>query len=174
MALATIAICKPKIALAATLENDRKSAVAGKNADRATVLAGITTIAAKLYANPSLDDAALTKAGFAPRPVKGGRTTPKTPTDLVATAFSDGRVSLKWGRNGSSQATVFTVWAIGSTGDWHAVSSGTKTKVTIPGFTPGQFQSFKVTASVNNQTSPASNIASIYESGSTVTLSVAA
>lgn len=41
------------------------------------------------------------------------------------------------------------------------VSSGTKTKVTIPGFTPGEFQSFKVTASVNNQTSPASNIASI-------------
>ncbi len=162
------------ISLAGVLENDRKSAVAQKNEDRATVLFGINTIAKKLYANPALDDSQLTKAGLAPRAAYGGRTSPKIPTNLVANAFSDGRVSMQWNRNGASRSSVFTVWAKGSTGDWTAVASGTKTRMTLEGFTPGQFKSFKVTSTVNNLTSAASNIASIYESSSAETFTIAA
>ena len=162
------------IQIAIDRENARKSAVAAKDEDRAVVLEGITTIAAKLYANPAVTDKMLTQAGFAARPAFGGRTTPQQPTSLTANAFSDGRVKLAWNRNGTSRSSVFTIWAKGDTGDWTPVSSGTKTRVTLEGFTPGQFTTFKVTASVNNQTSAASNIAAIYDTGYTESLTIAA
>ena len=162
------------IQIAIDRENSRKSAVAAKDEDREVVLAGITTIAAKLYANPAVTDKMLTQAGFAERPVYGSRTTPKQPTGLVANAFSDGNVSLKWNRNGSSRSAIFTVWATDSTGAWDVVTSTTKTKITVSGFTPGQFATFKVVSSVNNLTSAPSNLASIYEVGGTTALSIAA
>ncbi len=162
------------IQLAANAENTRRSLVASKNADRDEVVFKIANIAKKVYANPNVDDKLLTAAGFAPRPIYGSRSTPKAPVDLVATAFSDGRVALKWGRAGNSRSAVFNIWAKIGNGDWVLAGSTARAKITLTDFTPGQFASFRVTSELNNQVSPISNIAAIYESGTTTNLELAA
>lgn len=162
------------ISLATTLENDRKAAVATKNSKRAELISAMSTVAKKIYANPAVDDAMLAKIGLSPRPVYGTRTTPKTPTNLTATTSGDGVVVLKWSRNGNSSSAQFTVWSKGSTGDWTSLASTNKLKITLDS-PAGVFKMFRVTSTVNNQTSLPSDQVSIYGSGSSsTTLSIAA
>lgn len=107
----------------------------------------------------------LNKAGFSPRPVYGTKTTPKTVTNLSSQAFANGSVTLKWSRNGNSSSVLFTIWAKGTTGNYVAVASTTKVKITMTGFTPGVYKQFYVTSTVNNQTSLPSSETAIYGSG---------
>lgn len=163
-----------RINTAALLENDRKAAVAAKDAKREEVLDSFLPIVKKLYANPAVSDQMLAKIGLAERPTMGRRSTPQAPTQLDAVAFANGSVKLRWNRNGNTTATVFTIWASTPAGGWAQAWTGTTTRVTLNGFTPGVERSFKVTASVNNRTSADSNVETIYFGGDGVELDVAA
>ena len=163
-----------RINTAVVLENDRKAAVAAKDAKRDEVLDTFMPIVKKLYANPAVSDQMLAKIGLAERRKPRYRTAPQTPTQLDVVASANGSVKVRWNRNGSTPATVFTIWASTPTGGWAPVWNGTRTRVTLTGFTPGVERSFKVSASLNNQTSADSNVETIYFGGDGVALDLAA
>ena len=83
-------------------------------------------------------------------------------TGVDATAYPDGRVVMKWSRSGNSSSAQFTVWCMTPSGGWQNVGSTSKVKITLEGFTPGVNKSFRVTSTVNNQTSPPSNVVQVY------------
>lgn len=163
------------ILVATAAEANSRAMACAKNELRDEVLDALRQITRYVYADPEVDDALLNKAGFSPRPDLGRRTSPNTVTVPEATAHSQGSVTLKWNRNGNSRSALFKVWAKGMTGPWVNVAATTKLKITLDGFAPGIYKSFYVTATVNNQTSPASGYVSIYDAGSAPTsLSTAA
>ncbi len=160
----------------ATAHANAKATTSTKNAKRQQVLDSIRAMTMIVYADPSVDDTLLNKAGFSPRPVYGSRTSPRMVTNVTSQAFANGSVNLKWSRNGNSTSAQFTIWAKGATGNWAPVASTNKVKITLTGFTPGVFKQFYVTSTVNNQTSLPSAETSIYGSGGSgdVNLQIAA
>lgn len=162
--------------IAAIAAANAKATTSTKNAKRQQVLDSIRAMTLIVYADPAVNDTLLNKAGFSPRPVYGTKTTPKVVTNVSSQAFANGSVTLKWGRNGNSTSTLFTIWAKGSTGSYAAVATTNKVKITMTGFTPGVYKQFYVTSMVNGQTSLPSAETAIYGSGGSgeVNLQIAA
>lgn len=151
------------IQIAATAASNAKGTTSTKNSFREDVLASIRQLTRTVYADPDVDDALLNKGGFSPRPVYGTKTSPKQVTGLTATVNQQGQVMLKWDRSENSNSVQFTIWAKGEGGNWTSVASTGRVKITLDGYTPGVFKQFRVTASVNNQTSTASSHVDIYD-----------
>jgi hypothetical protein len=141
---------------------------------RAAVQSVFQSFLAISYASPSVSNERLATAGLPPRTERSSFVTPTTPLDLLADAFSNGSVKLKWKRNGNTSSTVFNVEAKTEDGAWELVWSGTQSKTTFSGYAPGVQVSFRVYASKNEEVSEASNVAVIYSSGGQGELQIAA
>jgi hypothetical protein len=114
-------------------------------------------------------------AGFAVHDTSGTAVVPNQPVDLLATPFSDGTVSLRWGRNGNPNGVSFLIEAReDGSSEWEFVASTTKARLTVNGFAPGEPRWFRVVATKNDLSSLPSNEAPIYPVGGATTLSVAA
>lgn len=163
-----------QIQLAANLEAQKRAAFGAKEANRDAALATLSALAGRIYSNPNVTDAMLEQIGFAPRPVRGTRSNPRPVTDLVATAYSNAEVVLKWKRNGNTRSTLFTIQFRPNGGNWQTVGSTIASKATLEGFVPGQAGTFRVRATVNGKNSAWSNLASIYVDNSTPAIRIAA
>jgi hypothetical protein len=155
-------------------ESAYKKAIEEKNAEKARFAELYSRYLTQSYATPSVTDAALASIGLDPKPVRGPVTSPTTPLDLLAEAFSNGYVKFKWKRNGNSNATTFNVEAKIEDGAWDLIWSGPRTKLELSGFAPGTQVAFRVYASKGDEQSAPSNIAVIYEEGGSSELQFAA
>ena len=145
-----------------------------KDAKRQALLAELTGIAKKVYANPAVTNAMLVEAGFAPRSTTRTPIVPVTPANLVANAFVNGDVKLTWDKAGNKYGVVFQVEAKSETGDWTIVATTTQSKIALTGYAPGTAAWFRVRATKNGIITTGSNEVSIYHSSSTPSLQIAA
>lgn len=121
-----------------------------------------------------MSDQLLATLMLPPHSTPGSKTPPTTPTDLVANGDGNGLVQLRWGRNGNTPVTVFEVWYRTSpTGEWAVLGSTTKLKFDYQ-WNPGEYIGFRVTASRNGLTSPASTPVVLWEPGGEGILQLAA
>lgn len=156
-------------------EDARKAATQAKNTNRRELLSKLMPIVRQVYANVAVTDEMLVAAGLAPRPTYGGRTSPKQPLQLTVDALSTGYIRVRFRRNGNTAAAVFLLQTLRPGGGWQTVFSGTRTRFTLQGFTPGEPVTFRVVATLNGETSQPSNQARIYaEDEGDATLDVAA
>ncbi len=139
-----------------------KSAVEDKDADFQQLRDAISQIARTCYANPDVTNAMLESVGLSPRGRSRRPVAPTVVTDLIATPNVDGTVKLKWKRGGNLAVTTFLIEKQVGTGAWEFVDSVTASRVTLTNYAPGNPAHFRVIASRNGISAPASNIASIY------------
>jgi len=92
--------------------------------------------------------------------------TPKTPTDLAATGFSNGVNSLTWTGNNTSGSVVYAIEVkIGDTAPYVLLATATRQDYRHEGVTPGQFYQYRVRAqAARNVVSGWSNEAVVYGS----------
>lgn len=155
------------MALQATLEASKLAATQAKFDARGAVIAAAGNLAAKVYANPAVDDTMLLKAGLAPRPTYSSAKPLVPVTGLLATAQANGEVSLKWNRSGNSDSVTFVIEAQSTSGGpFNFVISTTRTRVKLTGYEPGQTVTFRVRATRTNASAAPSNLATIYGDGS--------
>lgn len=159
------------IAVALDADQLKLSAYQSKFAQRAEVLTILSSITKRVYGDPNVDDGALTKAGFAPRPGKPQFTTPNVPTNAAATVVGPTDVQIKWNRNGNVSGTQFIVEQQTPTG-WIQIASTGSSKFIHSGITAGEAQTYRVYAQRGNRRSFNSNEATIWSSseGSGLTL----
>ncbi len=144
-----------------------------KNTSKTAVITKIQAFAQTFYANPALSDDQIAALGLAIHGGGGAPITPVSPNSLVADAFANGAVKLKWNRGTSPQGVSFVVQAWdGNT--WNVVWVTTKTKTQLNGYAPGAGVTFRVYAQHNNTASPTSNEAIIYGAGESAVLKLAA
>jgi hypothetical protein len=151
-----------------------KAATQAKEAKRSAALDQLVYVANQIYNNPTITDALLAAAGLAVRDKTRTPVTPVIPQDLVAYAFENGSVNLKWARGGNPKGVMFSVEARGSTGGWSIVGQTTRTSIQLEGYTPGVFAAFRVRALTSIASSLASNTAVIYSNGQEAALEIAA
>lgn len=143
----------------------RKAATQNKSTRKTSTVTFISNLAKKIYANTAVTDQMLANIGLAPRPVNGGRTTPKTPTDFVASTEVNGDVKFSWKRNGNSMSAVFNLQQWSGT-EWVTIAAVPRTRITLSGFPIGEAQTFRVFAWLNNLQSAPSNAFTIYNNPS--------
>lgn len=155
-------------------KNAASNAVTAKDGQKATSKAVVSKFAKKFRANPAVSDQLLASLMLPPHSTPGQKTAPTTPINLVANGDGNGLVTLKWGRNGNTAATVFEIWyRLSATGEWAVLGSTTKAKFDYQ-WTAGTYIGFRVTASRNGQTSPASTPVVLWEQGGEGSLGLAA
>ncbi len=133
-----------------------QSLTVSNNAQLDSTRAVINKWAKVFRANQAIPNSLLEQLQVAPHDPGRSKTPPTTPTDLTFTADGQGLVELKWKRNGNVNTTVFTVETRTSpSGAWMQVGSTVKAKFTYQA-NVGAYIAFRVTASRNGLTSPAS------------------
>lgn len=142
-----------------------KAAVQGKDAYRAELLDSISVIANVIYNNPAVTDEMIAALGLQPRAKTKSKITPKTPGTLTASPYPDGNVFLKWGRGDNPYGVIYVVETSTDGSTWTQIGSATATKLTVSGYAPGVGTWFRVRATRNGLSSPASNLAPIYVPG---------
>ncbi|MGE0000663.1 MAG: hypothetical protein AB7F50_05840 [Fimbriimonadaceae bacterium] len=143
--------------------NAAKNALTRKDGQKEASRGVVSKFAKRFRANPAVSDPLLASLMLPPHETPGTRTEPTTPAHLVASGDGNGLVSLRWGRNGNTQATVFQVWYRTSpTGEWAALGSTTKTRFEHQ-WSPGEYVGYRVTASRNSFTSPPSTPVVLWE-----------
>ncbi|MGE0001708.1 MAG: hypothetical protein AB7F50_01590 [Fimbriimonadaceae bacterium] len=154
--------------------NAAANAVTAKDSQKSASKGVVSKFAKRFRANPAVSDELLASLMLPPHATPGTKTPPTTPTDLVAEGDGNGLVTLRWGRNGNTSATVFEVWFRTSpTGEWTVLGSTTKLKFDYQ-WSPGEYIGFRVTASRNDATSPASTPVVLWEPAGENTLQLAA
>lgn len=150
------------IQTANTLRQAKLAAYDTKFGDRAALLSSLSSIAQRVYGDPSVDDNALIKAGFAPRPTGPTFVEPNTPTSLAVTLTDEATLTLTWGRNGNPGGTSFIIeQKIG--GNWTLVGSVTASKFRMMNVEVGEKALFRVYAQRGNRKSAYSNQAVIWD-----------
>lgn len=135
----------------------------------------LSSIGNVIYNNPEVTDGMIAAAGYAVRDTVRTPVVPVTPTELVAQPFADGTVKLKWNRNGGRYGIVYNIEArADSSSQWLPVLTTTRQREVVEGFAPGVATWFRVVATRNSLTAPASEPISIYLGSGSTTLSLAA
>ncbi|MBV6457312.1 MAG: hypothetical protein HONBIEJF_00420 [Fimbriimonadaceae bacterium] len=155
-------------------ETAYRAAVEQKRINRAALLNIVREYAAKFYANTAVDDAEISAIGLVPRDTDRGPINPQTPLDFIGEPRVDGTVRFQWKRNGNTYGVNFVLEQRVGDGAWDTVTITRKSTVTLEGYTPGTTVTFRVFAQNGDNMSPASNTFTIYESGGTGELSLAA
>ena len=155
-------------------KNTAADALTNKDAQKAASKAVVSKFAKKFRANLAITDQMLASLMLPPHSTPGTKTPPTTPVDLVANGDGNGFVTLRWGRNGNIRSTVFEVeFRTSSTGEWAVLGSTTKASFQHQ-WTAGTYIGYRITASRNGQTSPASTPVVLWETGGEGTMSIAA
>jgi hypothetical protein len=128
------------------------------------------------WQNTNVSDAIIAELGLPVHDETRSKTTPATPTNLVANAFANGEVKLKWNRNGNISSTQFVIEESTDGIEWSFVRVATSSKVTMKGYTPGTKTYFRVFAQRRGVDSAATPAVVVYSSteGSADGLKVAA
>lgn len=130
------------------------AAVEAKDAARASMIETDRRYVAQFQALPNLDPKILLALDVPQRKTAGSRSAAITPTNPVANAFPNGDVVIRFGRNGNSSSTVFTVERSRDLGEtWTSVFSSARTRVKLSGYTPGETVWFRVFATRNGTVS---------------------
>ena len=140
-----------------------KAALVAKDQRKADARAMVSELARRFRADLSVDDTLLTNLMLPRHKTPATKTAPQTPTDLVYDADIQGRVRLKWNRNGNIERTVFLVEAFRN-GDWAQVQATTRTKTVLP-TTPGEPVQFRVRAMRGDAVSQPSLPVSLWSGG---------
>lgn len=158
----------------ATAKAAVKSSVEQKDINKKAAKQFVSKWAKIWRANNAISDPLLDQLMLAPHKTPGTKTPPTQPTNLVATDDGLGLISLKWRRNGNTPATTFAIESKASpSADWVMIDATTKTKYEFQA-TSGMPIWFRVVAKRNGQSSPASTPVSMWESGESATLQIAA
>jgi len=143
----------------------QNTAVANKDAARATFEADLRAVVQVIQVRPGTTDEQRTAAGIPIRDTVRTVNSPVTPRDLVARATPDGGVELKFNGNGNTSGAQFRIEVKrAGAAVWELAEVATTTRVMLKDFTPGQRADFRVLAKRGGQLSEASNVASIYVS----------
>ena len=130
---------------------------------RDAILASLGSIGATIYNNPTVSDDMIATAGFAIHDDVPTPHAPVQPLGLSATPDSFGTVLFEWDGNGNVYPTIYLLEGRASDTDpWTTVSTTTRKRIFVPGFTPGVTYWFRVSASRNGASSIASNDVSIW------------
>lgn len=151
-----------------------RSAVQSKLSDRANLTAIMSTIIGSIYLNPAVSPEMIAALGLQPRATTRPKQTPKTPQNLLASAYANGDVKLTWKAGENTYGAVYVVETKVGAGDWTQVSTTTKTRMTLGGYAPGTVTWFRVRAARNDLLSGPSNDSSIYAPTALVELHLAA
>lgn len=158
----------------ATAKAAAKSAVEQKDLNKKAARQFVAKWAKIWRANNAISDPLLDQLMLPPHKTPATKTPPTQPTNLVATDDGLGRISLKWRRNGNTPSTTFTIESKNSpSADWVMIDATTKTRFEFQA-TAGVPIWFRVVAKRNDQSSPASTPVSMWESGESATLQIAA
>ncbi|HMS56460.1 MAG TPA: hypothetical protein PKA27_13770 [Fimbriimonadaceae bacterium] len=133
--------------------SEYRAAVEEQNQYRDELVTLMSQYTSIIYKNPTVTPAMIALLGLEPRDTSPTASVPFTPTSFEATPFADGSVNFSWNRNGNSRSTMFIIEQKNPGGEWSVLTTTTKTKVSLFGFTPGEEKWFRVYASVNNQAS---------------------
>jgi len=116
-----------------------------KNDQRAATIEVLRKYGQMILNNPAVSNSLKAQLGLTVTPTPYGPV--QTPTNLVATGYQTGEVSIKWDRTGNATSTVFSVEAqyLNDT-DWVLLGTTTKTRFTSDGHAPGDQVKFRVTA----------------------------
>jgi hypothetical protein len=141
---------------------------------RTSILEALSAIGATIYNNPDVTNQMIAEAGYAVHDTAPTKHFPSQPSSLIATPDASGTVLLGWDGGSNVYGTSFVIEGRASESDpWTFVTTTTRQRVSVAGFTPGQTYWFRVSASHNGQNSTASMPVAIW--GETqVTLEVAA
>jgi hypothetical protein len=158
-----------KTALAAAItaaENARtasKAATQAQDTAREAALAILGSIGGTVYYNPDVTDQMLADAGFAIHDDVPTKHAPVQPVGLTANPDEFGTVLFEWDGNGNVYPTTYVIEGRASESDpWSIVTTTTKKRLSVPGFTPGASYMFRVKASRNGSESIWSNVATIW------------
>ncbi len=154
----------------AVLKAQLAQAVSAKDEDKRIAKDKIAFYAKIWRANPEVPNSLLTKLDLPTHEGKVNSKLPIQPSGLEADATVDGRITLKWDRNGNNPRALFIVeTAYKPDGPWTISEMTTKTKVVLKGV-PGNTLWFRVIAKRNERYSAYSLPISIWpnEGASTV------
>lgn len=136
------------------------AAVNAKNAAASASRETLRQFAMEFKNNPSVSLSLKTSLGLNMTITPLGPVVP--PSDLTATAYTNGVNSLKWQRNGNRQ-TIFIIEALNDgASEWAIVGQCTKTSIEFEGCTVGQGVTYRVRAMRGDVQSAPSNFASVY------------
>lgn len=153
---------------------DSKAKVSAKNDKKRFAKNLIAQFAQAWRADPSIPDSVLDQMLVPNRANGGTRTPPTMPLNLRLSVDSAGEVSLGWDRNGNKYGTIFNVEiASSATGTYATYDMTTKAKMKYQG-TPGVPIWFRVNAKRNGFSSGYSLPISLWATGTTDVLNIAA
>lgn len=152
----------------------QKSATSSKNAAKAASKRLIAQYAQEWRSNPAIPDSLLDRLNVPNHQTQGTRTAPTQPLNLRLTIGSTGTNTLAWDRNGNTQGTIFNIESASSaSGPWATFDMTTKAKLTFT-WPVGESIWFRVNAKRNGQTSPNSQVVTLWAAGSGDGLKIAA
>ena len=127
-----------------------------------------------MYATETLTSEQIAATGFAVRDVYPTPSVPISVTDLNATPYANGEVTLNWERGNNPKATTFMVEKSTDLTNWTTAGVTTRSKIKLTGFNPGEQVWFRVVSTKNEVYSTPSLTAVIYPVETPSTLSLAA
>lgn len=137
-----------------------QAAILTKKAAEAASRETLRQYAMEFKNNPSVSLALKTNLGLNMTITPLGPVVP--PSDLTATAYTNGVNRLKWKRNGNRQ-TVFIIEALyAGSSEWTIVGQATKTSIDFEDCVVGQGVTYRVRAMRSAVESAPSNFASVY------------
>jgi len=150
-----------------------EGAVAAKRLAHEAATEIFQTFAMEFKANPNLTPELKASLGLKVNPTPSGPV--QIPTNLTATAFTNGTIKLRWDRNGNAQKTMFKIQAQfeGET-QWQIIDTITATRYTVQNVVLGQPITFRIIASRGGANSDASNAVGVFTNDIPVSLEVAA
>lgn len=154
-----------------------KSATITQDSDISTMMTLFAEAVAdiKAYANRQADPSAVYAEMELPVPdTDPTKHNPVQPIKLTATPDATGNVKLEWDGNGNAYRTVYEIEGSADGVTWAIIGTATAQKKTLSGFTVGSTYRFRVSATINNQTSVPSSVVVIWDSGDSGSLSIAA
>lgn len=124
---------------------------------RGAILDALSSIGATIYNDPSVTNQMISDAGYAVHDDTPTKHYPSQPSSLLATPDASGTVLLTWDGGANVYGVTYVIEGRASDSDpWGFVTSTTRQRLSVTGFTPGQTYWFRVSASHNGQNSIAS------------------
>jgi alpha-mannosidase len=154
---------------------EKESATTDKDQKRDAFRTLVRAYAKRFRANTAIPDALLSQLAVAPHKVKGTKSAPTQPLSLLANPDAAGTVFLSWEKNGNISGTTYQIESQ-EPGDtsWTIIGTTTRAKFTFTGNPVGNEMSFRVIAIRRGINSLPSLPVTIFASGESATLQVAA
>lgn len=158
------------VAAAKEAESAYREAVQLKKAAREALEAQLTTYLPMTLANPTVTNGHLASIGLEPRTPRRAFVSPEKPEELVVSVKSNGYAKFKWSRADNTTNTIYTLQQKTQGGDWANVWSGTRSRVELAGYAPGEEVYFRVIATKGREASEPSTVQVIYPVGGAMQL----